>query len=240
MVHALIFAGGTGRRMNPNGIPKQFLKVYGRPIIALTLEIFENSSKIDNIIVVCVEKYLDKMRKIVEEYKFTKVKNIIPGGETGQRSIWFGLERLYNIRSSDEDIVLIHDGVRPIIDEDLILRLIESVQKYASAISTVKAYETLCITEGNDEIKEIIPRNKCLLAKAPQGFFLNQIYNAHVWANNNKITDAIDSADLYSRLGKKLHAVESDYTNIKITYPVDYYILKGILDSQESSQIIGI
>ena len=114
----VIFAGGVGRRMNNNGLPKQFLKIHNVPIIIHTLNIFEKCKEIDAIVIACVSTHIDYMEELVEEYKISKVKKVVVGGETGQLSIYNALKVAKEISVSDKDIVLVHDGVRPIIDSE--------------------------------------------------------------------------------------------------------------------------
>lgn len=240
-VYALIFAGGVGRRMHSNGMPKQFLNVYGKPIIVHTLLHFQKHKKIDYIFLVCVESHIELMKDLVDEYKITKIATIISGGETGQDSIFNGLKSIKESGSEEKDIVLIHDGVRPVINEDLITQNINSVRMYGSSISSTPATETICLVNTESStVESILPRNDCMIAKAPQSFYVDDIYNAHLWARENKITDIIDSADLMSRHGHTLHFVPCSSKNIKITKPIDFYILKGIMSAEESLQIIGI
>lgn len=238
MNHALLFAGGTGKRMQSNGMPKQFLMVYEKPIIIHTVEHFEQHPEIDNICIVCLESHIEKLQRYLDQYHIRKVGAILPGGTTSQESIRKGLTYLHTTFAAD-DIVLIHDGVRPLIDEDLISRNIARVKLSGNAITATKASETFCTVE-RDEIRDVLPREHCMLAKAPQSFRLGDIVAAHDWAQKNGITDAVDSADLSRRFGKKLHFVECPSTNIKITYPMDYYILKGIISAQENEQIMGL
>ena len=121
MNYALIFAGGTGTRMNSKTKPKQFLELHGKAIIIHTIEIFENHPEIDGVSVVCIESWLDYLKKLVEKEGFKKVKWIVPGGNSGQESIYNGLKAIHDDSSTnDDDIVLIHDGVRPLINEDVI------------------------------------------------------------------------------------------------------------------------
>ena len=138
MKYALIFAGGVGSRMHTKATPKQFLEVYGKPIIAYTIEHFQNHKSIDKIIIVCVETHIELMWKIVKRYEFDKVLDVVPGGSTGQESIWNGLSCLED-GAQDDDIVLIHDGVRPIIDERLISQNINAVIEFGSAVSAASA-----------------------------------------------------------------------------------------------------
>lgn len=239
MVVALIFAGGTGSRMHTDGTPKQFLKVYGKPIIVYTLEHFQRHSHIDSIVVVSIGTHLDFMKELVAEYKLTKVSHIISGGNTGQESIWNGLNVIRKF-TTDDDIILIHDGVRPVISEKLITDNIISVRKYGNGISACFAWETICQVEEEGIIDYILPRDKCLLVKAPQSFRIGEIVDAHMKAKYDGICSIIDSASLMKHYGHTLYYVSCDSSNIKITTPVDFYLFRGILTAQESMQVIGI
>ena len=138
---AVVFAGGIGQRMKSKGLPKQFLSVHSKPIIIHTLEHFQHSEKIDAICISCVPDWIDYLKGLLEQYNITKVKAIVPGGETGQMSIVNGLRAADKwAKEQDEssrNVVLIHDGVRPLINEKLINDCIDSVNKYCSAITIV-------------------------------------------------------------------------------------------------------
>lgn len=234
---ALIFAGGVGRRMKSGGLPKQFLKVNGVPIIIHTLRNFEDCSEITDIVIVSVEKYIDYVWQLVKEYKITKVKNVVPGGQNGQESIYHGLCAANELKY-ENPIVLIHDGVRPLIDYELIVTNIESVKKYGSSISCVPEKETI-VTVENNVINEITEKSKTYIARAPQCFFLKDIFEAHNRALKEGITDFIDSCTLMKYYGYPLHIVLTDSSNIKITTPEDYYILKALLELKENEQVLG-
>ena len=132
---AVIFAGGVGKRMKTNGMPKQFLKIDEIPIIIHTLNIFNNTKQIEAIVIACVNTHIEYLKKLVKDYNIFKVKSIIAGGRTGQESIIKALEEAKKISESNKDIVLIHDGVRPIIDSKLIIDNIECVEKYGTSIT---------------------------------------------------------------------------------------------------------
>jgi len=129
MAYAVIFAGGTGTRMKSTGLPKQFLEIEGRALIQHTLDPFLQSPRIDGIVIVSLESWIDHMRSLVKDLLGDKVIDVVPGGATGQLSIYAGLDRLRGI--AGDDVVLIHDGVRPMIDVDLIDRCIASVEDAA-------------------------------------------------------------------------------------------------------------
>lgn len=235
---AVIFAGGTGQRMNTKTTPKQFLKLHGKEIIIHTLDCFENHPDIDKIIVVCLEAWIPRLNKMIEMNSISKVAAIVPGGETGQASIRNGVFEASRIAPEDS-IVLIHDGVRPLIDEETISSCIESVRAYGSAITCVPATETV-VQERDGVIYSMIERQACRLARAPQCFYLRDIKKAHESALEDGRNDFIDSAYLMSHYGYELHVVEGKPENIKITTPPDYYIFRAISDAKESSQILGL
>lgn len=236
---ALIFAGGTGQRMRNTSKPKQFLELYGKPIIIYTLEHFETHSLIDGIIVVCLESWIDYLKKLLRKYNVDKVKYIVPGGQSGQESIFHGLQVAYQHYPSDS-IVLIHDGVRPLIDAKTISDDISTVLKYGSAITVSPAIETVVLNNNDGRIGKIINRSLCEIAKAPQCFYLGEIYQAHLNANEQGKKDFVDSASLMQYYGKSLKTVIGPSENIKITTPSDYYIFRAITDAKENMQIMGV
>jgi len=236
---ALIFAGGTGQRMNSKTRPKQFLELHGKPIIIYTLENFDQHPDIDAIVVVCLKGWIYYLKKLLAKFAITKVTHIVEGGETGQNSIFNGLKVIHD-NYPEDSVVLIHDGVRPLIDQQLITDNIECVLKHGSAISVSPAIETITLKSENGKVGEIIERSKCELAKAPQSFFLKDIYAAHLKAQADNYTEAIDSATLMRHYGHELYTVQSSPENIKITTPSDFYTFRAMLDARENSQIFGL
>lgn len=236
----VIFAGGVGSRMRSKGKPKQFLEVHGKPIIVHTLEIFENCSAIDATVVVCVSDWLTYMDELVLKFNLKKVKVIVPGGETGQLSIFNGLEAAEKIASGQDDIVLIHDGVRPLINESVLEQNIEMVKKSGSAITSVAAKETVVLINEEQVIDEVVDRTRSYIAKAPQSFYLKDILAVERDAISKGITNAIDSSTLMGMYNKPLTIVEGPYENIKITTPDDFYTFKALFDARENAQIFGI
>lgn len=131
---AVIFAGGIGRRMNTKALPKQFLKLYGKEIIVYTLEHFQKHKDIDAIVVACVEDWIPFLEELLEKYQLTKVVKVVPGGETGQDSIYAGIEAAHQITSDEKSVVLIHDGVRPLIEAKTITDCLECVKENGTAL----------------------------------------------------------------------------------------------------------
>jgi 2-C-methyl-D-erythritol 4-phosphate cytidylyltransferase len=238
---ALIFAGGTGARMNSKTKPKQFLTLHGKSIIIHTLEHFEQHPLIDSIAVVCVQGWEEKLKQEIEKNSIKKVKWIVTGGTTVQESSYNGLNIIYNdCKEAKDTIVLMHDGVRPLIDEKLITDNIEMVKKYGSAITVSYATETICSTNDTGKIEKIADRSRSRIAKAPQSFYLYELMEAHNSARSEGISWMIDSASLMNYYGKELHTVLGSTYNVKITTPSDYYIFRALFEAQENQQIFGI
>lgn len=238
MVTALIFAGGSGRRMNSRSKPKQFLEMHGKPIIIYTLEHFEFHESIDNIVVVCLKEWMEELRGLLKRYGIVKVKSIVPGGETGHDSIYQGLLAMKAF-AQKEDIVLIHDGVRPLIGEELITQNINVTRKHGSAITVEAARESVVRSRDGKTISEVPPRAQMFTAKAPQTFFYGDILSLYEKAAGEKIK-TIDPSHLCSLYHISMHLVRSTGNNIKITEPADYYMYRALYEAMESQQIFGL
>lgn len=235
---AVIFAGGTGRRMHTTSRPKQFLEYQGKPIIIYTLELFDNHPMIDGIVVACVEDWIPFLEKMLKKFEINKVRRIVPGGETGQESIYKSLVAAKGISESEDDIVLIHDGVRPLITEQTITDNIEMVKTEGSCITCVPATETFVVTQEDGGL-EIPTRANSLIARAPQSFYLKDIWGTHERARLEGRNDFIDSCSMMHYYGYKLGRVIGPMENIKITTPTDYFIFKAMVEVHENQQIFG-
>lgn len=238
---ALIFAGGAGRRMNSRTRPKQFLELNGKPILIHTIDNFETHPLVDAIAVVCLEEWLPYTRELFKRYHIEKVRWLVPGGETGQQSIRRGLNALWEDETVPRDaLVLVHDGVRPLINAETIEKNIRCAQRYGNAVTVTPAVETIINVTPEDEVSDILDRSKCRMARAPQTFRLTDIMETHKRAETDGNLDMIDSAMLMSHYGTSLHIVEGPFENIKITTPSDFYIFRAIYEARENSQIWGI
>lgn len=235
---AVIFAGGAGKRMNTKSRPKQFLELNGKPIIIYTLELFDNHPDIDAIVIACIEDWIPFLKKMINKFEIGKVKKIVSGGSTGQESIYKGLCAAEELSSENETIVLIHDGVRPLITEDTITDNIKKVKECGSCITCIYATETFVVK--NDDNTLMIPERKnSLIARAPQSFLLKDIINAHRKALKEGRNDFIDSCTMMSYYGYKLGLIEGPMENIKITTPTDYFIFRAMNEVHENQQIFG-
>jgi len=235
---AVIFAGGTGKRMNTKSKPKQFLELHGKPILIYTLEKFNSHPEIDGIVLIVLESYVPLCQELVIKYNISKVKAIVPGGETAFESQKIGLRKVAEYYNEDS-IILIHDGVRPLIDDETISKNIKSVKERGSAITVTPAIETITIKTESGQVGDIIERNKVEMARAPQSFFLRDILLAHRKAEEEGMI-FIDSASMMKYYGYSLFTVEGLPENIKITTPNDFYTFRALVDAQENSQIFGI
>ena len=238
----VIFADGSGTRMNTKSRPKQFLDLNGKPIIIYTIELFDNHLDIDGIVVVCLESWIPFLQKMLKKFEITKVVRVIPGGVSGQDSIFKGLcaaEEYAKEQNDDKAIVLIHDGVRPLITEETITDNIAKVKECGSCITTVPAIETVII-DNHDDTLSIPKRSDCMMARAPQSFYLKDIIGAHRKSQEEGKTDFIDSCSMMSHYGYKLGLVQGPMENIKITTPTDYFVLRAMVEVHENQQIFGI
>lgn len=236
---AAIFAGGVGSRMHSKDKPKQFLTMHGKPIIIHTIELFEEHQEIDKIVVACIADWIPYFESLLEKYNIKKVSKIVPGGNSGQRSIYNALCAAEQVADGEKSIVLIHDGVRPLITAKTISDNINSVKNTGSAITCIKVKETVLITNNQNSIDEVPERSKSRLARAPQSFWLDEILTTHRKAIVEGKNDFIDSCSMMQYYGKILHLIDGPQENIKITTPDDFYIMRAILDAKENGQIYG-
>lgn len=238
MVTALIFAGGTGQRMNSKSKPKQFLELHGKPVIIHTLEFFEQHEEVDQIVIACLEGWIGELHRQLEHYFISKVSAVVSGGGTGHESIYNGLKHM-ETSQKEGDIVLIHDGVRPLITQELITDNIKYVWKYGSCITVSPASESVIEVDSEGSIVKVPARSAMRIARAPQSFFYTDVWKAYQWARERELK-TIDSSALMSMYGVKLHTLAGPPYNIKITGPSDYYVFRAIYEAIENQQIFGI
>ena len=237
---AVIFAGGVGSRMHSKERPKQFLEMYNKPIIIHTLEHFQNHPRVDAIVVVCIESWIPYLNELLYKFRIEKVKKVVPGGETGQLSIYHGLKAAKEVAKEEKAVVLIHYCVRPLITEKLITNNIESVINFGSAITTARVKETILVVNEEDSSIDYVPsRNNSRVAKAPQSFWLDDILSTQEKALANGEHDWIDSCTMMQEYGFKMHLIDGPSQNIKITTPEDFYTMRAILEAKENEQIYG-
>ena len=223
--------------MNTKDKPKQFLMIHGKPIIVHTIEKFQYHKSIDGIIVVCISDWLDYMEDLKYRYRLDKIGKIVPGGKSGQMSIYNGLSAAAEVYGQEGNIVLIHDGVRPLIDDALIDENIRSVREFGSAITVNLAKETVILVDDDGLVTDVPSRAHSRTAQAPQSFWLTDILSVQKEAIAKGITDAIDSCSLMRMFDKKVSVVVGPNYNIKITTPEDFYVFRALYDALENEQL---
>lgn len=232
---ALIIAGGSGNRMGQD-IPKQFMHVDGCPIIIHTLKAFQDHPGIDGIAVVCLEGWETVLQSYANQFSVTKLKWIFPGGKTGMESIHNGIYGLKDAGCDDEDLVLIHDAVRPLLPQDIISSNIAVCKKYGYAITGIKCREAILESEDGFTTTTSIPRDRLIRTQTPQTFRLGNIIMAHEEAKEKGIKDSVASCTLMAELGgREMHIVPGSEKNIKVTTVEDLEMIKALMHVQKES-----
>lgn len=242
MNYAIILAGGVGQRMRNSGMPKQFLEIHGKPIIIYTLQKFEWCDDIDDIVISCNIYWMDYMKELLVRYGIKKVKRVISGGKDRQESIKNGIGAITELGARDEDVVVIHDGVRPLIETAIISENVRVAKKYGNAMTVRSVIESVVITEEDtarfDNFKK---RDATYSLTSPQTFKLNLLQRTYDDIENaNQPIPLLDTALAYTFLGNDIHIVKENNNNLKVTTPEDYYILKAMLELEENKFVFGL
>lgn len=228
---ALIIAGGVGARMGQD-IPKQFMNVYDKPVIVYTMEAFQNHPNIDGIEIVCLEGWHEIVFAYAKQFGITKLENVVNGGMNGQDSIRNGLEDIAIRHNSDDDIVLIHDAIRPMLSHEIISDNIRVCKKYGNAITVVSCTAAMLKTFDGISSEEQVPRDNLKITQTPQTFFIKDILSAHKEALEKGITKSVASCTMYIELGRKLHMSIGSEKNLKLTTLDDIDIFKALLNTK--------
>lgn len=225
---AFVTAGGLGDRMHKE-TPKQFLELHGIPVIIRTLLKFEQSSDIDVIIVACLHGWTDKLETMAAQYNITKLKAVVEGGCNSQESISNGIEYLLSNGYNDDDIVLVHESVRPFITDKIIMDNINSCLERGNAVTVVRGNESYLYSEDGKSSDRHFLRENMFMVQTPQTFRLGCISKAINEAKRRKIV----SQSLYILMSQldytPLYMVDGDRFNLKLTYPEDLRIFEIIL-----------
>jgi 2-C-methyl-D-erythritol 4-phosphate cytidylyltransferase len=224
-VTALVPAAGMGKRMGAE-INKQYLLLAGKPILAHTLQVFQDTPFIADIYVVIPAAEIPYCQEhVVERHGLTKVRQIVPGGAERQHSVMNGLQAVAG--AGDDDVVLIHDGVRPFVPLRVLERAVEVARVHDGALVAVPAKDTVKVVVDGI-VRATPPREDLWLAQTPQAFRYSVIRAAHEIAAAERYLGT-DDASLVERLGKDIHIVMGDYRNIKITTPEDLILAEAFL-----------
>jgi 2-C-methyl-D-erythritol 4-phosphate cytidylyltransferase len=222
---AVILAGGTGERMNET-TPKQFLELDGKPVIIHTLGHFEKSILISSIVVVCHEDYMEGLDELIKQNNIKKACRIVRGGKTRQESAFIGIKNC----PPGTEIVLIHDAVRPFVDESIIRDTLSAAEEAGAAGAAINVSDTIIIKKG-DFIEKIPDRGILKRIQTPQGFRYKAILKAHQWALENGITDSTDDCGLVLAMGGPVKLVKGSTRNMKITDQADLFLAESLARS---------
>lgn len=228
----LIIAGGVGARMGQD-IPKQFINVYDKPVIVYTLEAFQKHPSIDAIEVVCLDGWHDVLWAYAKQFGIAKLENIVSGGKNGQDSIRNGLYDIASRHNGSDDIVLVHDAIRPMVSNDIISDNIRVCRQYGNAITVVPCTAAMLKTFDSLSTEEQVPRDNLKITQTPQAFFLQDIIAAHKEALKKGITNSVASCTMYIELGRKLYMSAGSEKNLKLTTAEDIEIFKAILNAKK-------
>ena len=230
---ALLIAGGSGNRMGQD-IPKQFMHVDGIPVIIHTLKCFQQHPDIDSIAVVCLFGWETVLRAYANQFLIDKLKWIFPGGKTGMESIHNGIYGLKEAGCDDDDLVLIHDSVRPLLSQEIISNNIATCKAYGYAITGIQCREAILESEDGFVSSTSIPRDKLIRTQTPQTFRLSNIIKVHERARELGIKDSVASCTLIEEVGGiDMHIVPGSEKNIKITTVEDLEILKSLMHTNK-------
>ncbi|WP_298839004.1 2-C-methyl-D-erythritol 4-phosphate cytidylyltransferase [Clostridium sp.] len=233
---AIILAGGKGTRMGIVDQPKQFIDIYGKPIVVHTIEAFDIHEQIDAIAIVCLKEWHEDIKIWTRKFELNKVKWIVDGGETRQESVLNGLKAIEEDVNPD-DIVVIHDSARPLISHRIIVNNIEGAKKYGAVDTVIKASDTIIKSLDDNTIDSIPVRKELYIGQTPQSFVYSTIYDAHKIAATSDLQDSTDDCRLVLNSGKKVHLVDGDKLNFKITTMEDLLLLKSIIKMSKLERI---
>lgn len=227
---ALIIAGGSGHRMGQS-IPKQFINIYDKPILIYTLEGFQKHPQIDAIEVVCIDGWHDVLRAYANQFGITKLKWIVSGGTTGQESIRNGVYNLEGV-CKDDDVVIIHDGIRPMVDDAVLSDLLVTCEKYGNAVTSLPYNEQIFVIDDDISTTKYIPRETLRRVSTPQAYKFGKL----LWAYRKAFAEQIGiygssyTNTMMADLGERLYFAQGSEKNIKLTTKDDLELFKAYLE----------
>ena len=224
---ALIIAGGIGARMGQD-IPKQFINVHDKPVIVYTMEVFQKHPDIDSIEVVCLEGWHDVLRAYAKQFGIAKLENIVSGGKNGQDSIRNGLMDIHERYNSDNDVVLIHDAIRPLVSDEIISDSIRSCKRQGMGISAVTSMDNVMLTDDGICGLRSISRYAFRRIQTPQTYRLGDLQKYHKEAIEQGILNENDTNNMVSKLGQKVYLSKGSDLNIKINTVEDVEMFKSL------------
>lgn len=234
---AIIIAGGSGHRMGQD-IPKQFINVYDKPVIIYTLEGFQQHPQIDAIEVVCIDGWHDVLWAYAHQFNISKLKWIVSGGNTGQESIRNGVFNLEG-KVNPDDVIVIHDGIRPLVDESVLTDVILKAHQYGNAVTSLPYNEQIFVVNPEDEstTKQFIPRETLRRVSTPQAYMFEKLDWAYHEAFEKEIGiyGSAYTNTMMVELGETLHFAAGSDKNIKLTTKDDLEMFKGYLKKDKNN-----
>ncbi|MDI6716273.1 MAG: 2-C-methyl-D-erythritol 4-phosphate cytidylyltransferase [Actinomycetota bacterium] len=231
---AIIVAAGKGKRMGLKG-GKQFITLLDKPLLAYTLVSFQQAASIDSIVIVTTQEDHDKSLSVTEKFNIVKVDRVVIGGEERQDSVYNGLKAAKDFKKVD--VVVVHDGARPLVEPELIDRVVDGVAGCHGAIAGIPAKDTIKLVSG-DQVFKTIDRTQLWQIQTPQAFLFDALLAAHEKAKADKFYGTDDSV-LVERIGGKVRVVMGSDENIKVTTPTDLALAEAILRNRESAKNMG-
>ena len=229
---ALIIAGGVGQRMGQD-VPKQFINVDNIPVIVYTMAAFQKHPEIDAIEIVCVDGWHEVLYAYAKQFGISKLENVVSGGKNGQDSIRNGLYDIAKRHNDDNDLVLIHDAIRPLLSEEIISDNIRVCKEHGNAITVIPCNAAMLKTYDGIHSETQVPRDNLKETQTPQTFFLKDIIAAHKEALEKGIVASVASCTMYIELGRKLYMCKGSEKNIKLTTVEDVEIFKALLNAKK-------
>lgn len=230
---ALLTAAGSGSRMHQD-IPKQFLHINNKPIIIYTMEAFEHNPQIDAMIVITLESWKDFIWAYAKQFNITKLKWVVSGGASGQESIYNGLMKLKE-NCKETDVILVHDGNRPLITNDIIANSLSVFSKFGSAVAAIPCTEAVFKSTDGFFSTISIPREKLFRTQTPHTYTLGKLLWAHEQAKEKNITNSTATCTLMQKLGETIYLSKGSEKNFKLTTLEDIDIFRAFLNSEELS-----
>lgn len=228
---ALLTAGGVGNRMGQD-IPKQFMTINEKPVLIYTLEAFQKHPEIDAIAVVCLSGWEPMLQAYANQFRITKLKWIFPGGASNQESIHNGIMGLRESGCADDDIVIVHDGVRPLISDKIISDNLETCKKFGYAVTGLVCKEVIMEIKDGLVLPIETPRERLARTQTPHTYHLGDLIQAHHEAKEKNINDTVAPCDMIAKIGlHDQHLVQgSEKNGLKLTRPEDVDIFKSLVE----------
>ena len=233
---AILTAGGIGSRTHQD-LPKQFITVDNKPIIIYTLEAFQQHPNIDEIYVACLEGWNLVLEAYAKQFNITKLKKIVIGGTTGQGSIYNALKAIREDHTEDDIVVLIHDGNRPMVSQDIITDNIVKQSIYGSAVTVIPTAEVVFVSKDGESSNEALNREELWRTQTPHAYRFDELWSVHCQALKDGVTNTAASCSLMQKYGYTTYFSKRSEKNIKITTVEDIEIFKALLNARNDAWI---